>query len=672
MIVGSRIKAPEGFRGLEKGVIYHFLSSDSVRNRVRFVQFTDGKSGVQANLLAVSRVEFEEALEAGSLIEQTEGEIYPPWLEPLQGISISELERRRVSKKKTYLEMVDSRYLAIAELVGKRKEILAADNPNTIINAHAKRQSPEQNAQRLRFWFYAYIIFGADKWVLRPAFHNIGRWDREEKAETTKLGRPSKRGKSHGFSVTAAMKKQILDGYIKYRSVDKTENEIYNEVITNKFGCIALEDKADNVSFIQPDGKPYPSFPEYRYWIEKLTRDKRRERERERKGKNKARAESGSAGSFAEHLFNLLQRVEFDGYNIDEKLSGITEGSAVDAFCVVRAVCGLSGAVVGIGFSHGKENMEAYRMCLFSMAINKVKFCELFGIPIRSSEWPCVGLSDNIVFDRGPGAGLPCEPEITWLGTFELAPTYSGQSKATVESSHPRKRKNLDQPKYFHSSLNFVEMAKREILQVLKDNRSSDASDRLDEELYLLGFTPTPLNIWKYYDGRGRSSAINMPFDEAVRRFLTPHPASIKKDAVYFYGRKYRSVELMDTGVFDRVARDGRIPVTAYAITMCVRHIWIEHEGVLFKLDVVGKASSRPGSADICLKELMEIYEAKLEAFASARDERRAVDQHYKDRFRENTGKDWNSGREKIGRAVKDAAAKRDAADYRRLMGKKS
>ncbi|ENL6833775.1 transposase [Pseudomonas aeruginosa] len=672
MMVGSRIKAPEGFRGLEKGVIYHFLLSDSIRNRVRFVRFSYSKSGVQAILLTVSRVEFEEALETGKLIEHTEGEIYPPWLEPLQGKSISELERRRVSKKKSYLEMVDSRYLAIAELVGKRKDILAADNPDAIINAHAKRQSPEQNAQRVRLWFYAYIIFGGNKWVLLPTFHNIGRWDREEKAETTKFGRPSKWGKSHGFSVTAAMKEEILDGYIKYRSVDLTENEIYNEVITNKFGCISFVDKAENTYFIQPDGKPYPSFDQYRYWIEKLTSDKRRERERERKGKSKARAESGSAGSFAEHLSNLLQRVEFDGYYIDEKLSGITEGSAVDAFCVVRAVCGLSGAVVGIGFSHGKENMEAYRMCLFSMATNKVKFCELFGMPIRPSEWPCEGLSDNIVFDRGPGAGLPCESEITWLGTFELPPTYSGQSKATVESSHPKKKKNLDQPTHFHSSLNFVEMAKREILQVLKDNKSSDASDRMDEELYRLGFTPTPLNIWKYYDGRARSSAISMQFDEAVRRFLTLHPASIKKDAVYFYGRKYRSVELMDTGVFDRVARDGHIPVTAYAITMCVRHIWIEHEGVLFELDVVGKASSRPGSSDICLKDLMQINEARLEARALAREEGRAIDQHYNDRFRENTGKDWNSGREKLGRAVKDAAVKRDEADYRRFVGEKS
>ncbi|MDH4562882.1 transposase [Pseudomonas sp. BN411] len=671
MIIGSRIIAPEGFRGLKKGMVYYFLLSDSINNRVRFIQFGNSKSGVQAYLLTVSRVEFEEALEAGKLIEEKGSENYPPWLEPLQGISISELERRRVSKKKTYLEMVDSRYLAIAELVIRRKEILSAENPDAIINAHAKTQKPGQNAQRVRFWFYAYIVFGFDKWVLRPAFHNIGKWDREEKADITKFGRPSKWGKNHGFSVTSAMKPVILDGYIKYRSPSKTENEIYNEVITNEFGCISIMDKGCH-SFIHPDGKPYPSFPQYVYWIEKLTEDKRAERERARKGQYKYKAKAGAEGSFAEHLFNLVQRVEFDGYNLVEKLSGITEGSIVDGFCVVRAVCGLSGAVVGIGFSHGKETMEAYKMCLFSMAINKKLFGELFGIKIEQSEWPCVGLSDNIVVDRGPAAGFPCKPEITWLGTFELPPTYSGQSKATVESSHPKKKKNLDQPTHFHSGLNFVEMAKREIFQVLKDNMSSDASDRMDEDLYFLGFTPTPLNIWKYYDEKGRTSAIDMNFDEAVRRFLTPHPASIKKDAVYFYGRKYRSIEIMGTGVFDRVARDGHIEVTAYAITMCVRHIWVELEGRLYQLNVVGKASARPGSSDICLQDLIKINEKRLEALALHREERRAVDQYYTDRFRENTGKDWNSGREKVGPAVKNAASQRDEADYLRYVGKKS
>ncbi|MBA5401949.1 hypothetical protein [Pseudomonas aeruginosa] len=267
-------------------------------------------------------------------------------------------------------------------------------------------------------------------------------------------------------------------------------------------------------TFIQPNGEPFPSFGQMKYWAEQMIGPKNLARELN--GKHKARSQAGSAGSFAERLSNLCQRVEFDGYYISEKLSGITEGSAVDGFCVVRAVCGLSGAVVGIGFAEGRETMEAYKMALFSMALDKVKFCELFGLNISSEEWPCYGLTGGVIFDRGPGATYGSEPEINWLGSIELTPTFSGQSKATVESSHPRDKKSLEQPTYFHSKLNFVLMARREILQVLTDNQSSDASGRMTEEMIINRVKPTPHGIWNFLDSRGRNSSIAMPFEEAA------------------------------------------------------------------------------------------------------------------------------------------------------------
>lgn len=37
MMMGSRIVAPEGYKSLQKGEVYHFLLSDGVNNRVRLV-----------------------------------------------------------------------------------------------------------------------------------------------------------------------------------------------------------------------------------------------------------------------------------------------------------------------------------------------------------------------------------------------------------------------------------------------------------------------------------------------------------------------------------------------------------------------------------------------------------------------------------------------------------
>ncbi|NMY51922.1 transposase [Pseudomonas sp. WS 5011] len=314
--------------------------------------------------------------------------------------------------------------------------------------------------------------------------------------------------------------------------------------------------------------------------------------------------------------------------------------------------------------------MEAYKMALFSMALDKVKFCELFGINIRPEEWPCYGLSGGVIFDRGPGATYGSEPEINWLGSIELTPSYSGQSKATVESSHPRDKKSLEQPTYFQSKLNFVLMARREIYQALADNQSSDASGRVTEEMIINRVKPTPHDIWNFLDGRGRNSAIGMPFDEAVRTFLTEHPVTIRKDAVYFYGRKYRSTALIGTNVFDKIARAGVIKSTAFALTMCVRHIWIELDGLLFELDFVSSATTPEGSVDITLSALKQIDKIRREHAADLRDEIPAIQQEFRDRFKKDTGEDWDSGQRKQGRPTKGGAARRDTDDFNRFTGK--
>lgn len=662
MMVGARIIAPEGYKQFETGETYHLLRSDSHGHRVRLIWFINQDKDVSAELLTISRLEFEEALASGLLVENGRDD-YPPWLEPIQNQSIPFLESQRSSPKEKYEQKVDRRYLVISNLVSRLDEVLESDNPNLLINAHAKSYRPKQNAGRVRLWFYSYIVFGFNKWALLPRFHRIGQWDREP--STKKLGRPSPKGRKHGYPCTAEMKAQILSGFLKCKGYYRTQEKIYRAVVTQEFGCAVGKDARH---FYHPEGKPFPSASQFKYWLRKMISPDALTREL--KGAKKARAESGSVGSFSSRLMNLNQRVEFDGYYITEKLSGVTEGSAVESFCVVRAVCGLSGMVVGIGFAEGRESMDAYRMALFSMATDKVKFCELFGMPIKPEEWPCIGVSGGIVFDRGPGATYDVEPEIHWLGSIELTPTYSGQSKATVESSHPRDKADLEQPTHFHSKLNFVQMARRELMQVLKDNSSSDASGRMTEEMFLSGFIPTPLNIWTYLDSRARNSSIGIPYEEAIRTFLVKHPVTIHKDAVYFYGRRYRSKELVETNVFDRVARGGSIKTEAYVLTMCVRHIWLELEGVIYELSYMRTVRTLDVDIDISLSDLIKIDLMRRQVANELAHQRPAIHQHFEDRFKNETGEDWDGGQRKLGRASKGGAAQRDTADYKRFIGK--
>lgn len=666
MMTGARLVAPEGYKNLSNNTIYHFLQNNAQANRVRLVEFIDNCNNIDAVLISFSSIEFEEALETGLIVEAGTSDTFPPWLEPIKGVAIAELERRRISIKETYSQKVDRRFFAIAELIENIHGVLASENPDAIINAHAKSQRPQQNSHRLRLWFYTYIVFGQNRWSLLPPLYRIGGWDRDGPMRRKKLGRPSSRGKSAGYRCTPEMREKILKGYFTHKAIQKTAYSIYSDILCKEFGCVPIK-KGKSFEFFQPAGTPYPSENQVRYVIKKTLSD--RERSIDVRGVNMTRAISGSTGSFSERLTNVNQCVEFDGFYITEKLSGISEGTAVDSFCVVRAVCVLSGLIVGIGFSEGKEKKKAYEMCLFCMASPKVKYCELFGISIKPEDWPCEGLAGNVVFDRGPGANYGSEPQISWLGTFEVTPVHSGQSKATVESSHRRNKKNLDQTTYFHSRMNFVEMARREIQQVVYHNSSSDAGGRMEDDMILAGVKHNPLGVWNYWDNKGRNSGICIEFVTAARQFLSLQPATIKRDAVYLFGRKYRSKELVGTGIFDRVARGCEISTIVFVLTMCVRHIWVEVAGVLYELDIMRTQRTNDGLVDISLRDLQLINTIRREGAATLRDERPAVQAYYLNMLKEQTGIDPSKGAYFLGRPFKGAAAKRDAADYRFAMG---
>lgn len=665
MITGSCLITPEGFGELMSGKTYHFLVSDGLSNRVRLVEFDD--QGRRAILHTLPRLRFEAALEAGHLIEMGL-HASPPWLEKTIGIEVSWRESTRVNPKERYENKVNRRLLAITELVLEAGKILRSENPEALINAHARNSSPRQNPGRVRLWFFTYLVFGKSKWSLMPNLHRIGAWDRCEKT-MKKLGRPSRAGQQFGYPITHEMKAKILEGYLKFKRSDRTKDEIYGSALRKTFGC-RVREGSDGKEFYHPYGEPFPSPFQFWDWVKKQTDPA--SLSRELKGPSASRALSGDKGSYADQLSNLNQVVEYDGFYPSEKISGMIEGSALEAFCVVRAACGKSGAIVGVGFARGRESVEAYRMALFCAAIDKVKFCELFGLTIKPEEWPCIGLSSRLVFDRGPAAHMDAKEAIDWLSRLELTPTHSGQSKATVESSHPRDRQLKDQARYVHSGLNLVEMARREVRRAVKDNQTSNATSRMTEDMWLEEFSPTPLNIWKYLDERGRNSGTLVPFEGAVREFLPPLPVVIRRNGVYFYGRKYNSDSLIATGVFDKVSRNGVISATAFSLTMCVRHIWIEIEGRLHELNFIYTASTRAGSENISLEDLQVINESRLKAQAIQRHERVAVDQAHKEIFEKETDKRWDAGVRRFGRPAKDATAQRDLEDQKRLMGKKS
>lgn len=667
MKIGDQLVVKEKFGGLIKGIKYYFLCSIEKINRVRLVVFQESKSGYTAKLISMPRDDFEEGLVDGKIIHAKVQLKFPVWLSELEGIDISFLEQSRRSTVKTYLEYVHGRYSVIHDAICKREEILKSENPNRMLNGLALQQNKKQNPSRFKLWFFAYTLFSDNVWVLMPEFSKIGGWDREAWGQKNRFGRRDQDGAPALFNADSEMKKKIRSGFRRYGGSHESRQKTYRKVLVEVFGCKAIIDEVGSEKFIHPNSVPFPSIDQFNYWVSKIF-DEKDIREHV-KGKYAAKARSGHAGKFSEGLSSVYEKVEFDGYYLYEKAVSLDGETGIPAFCVVKAVCVLSGAILGVGFARGAESLEAYKMALFSMAINKDKFQSLFGYK-STQEWPCEGLGPDVIADRGPGAALNIKFEHFSLSALELTPSESGQSKATVESSHRRNKKVPDDKGHFQSKLDYIRLAKREIAKAIAHNHSSDASARLTPRMWQEEFAPTPHNIWSYFSLRGRTSARAITFENAVRNFLALRSVTIKRDGIYLEGFNYFSRELESAGLFDYVARNGSISANAYVMNMCVRHIWLEYRGVIYELSARYPIRVVDEEKFITIFELEDLAKIRAKTKSEHRRARPAAHEIAEQDFYESTGEKMDSGERKAGRYKRTVGVRRAEASQKRLQGR--
>ncbi|MNF25731.1 hypothetical protein D3C85_205060 [compost metagenome] len=671
MNVGMQLVSERGYNGLLAGETYYFLSNNQELMCVNLVFFSLGKDP-KSILLSMSALDFENGLLSGRIVCAEKQWGLPPWLRDYEEINIYQLERQRKSNVISYADRVVKRFMYISGALELFGGGLSDPDLDSKLNKYARELSPAQHAKRIRFWFYTYILFGRNIWSLMSKFSNIGHWDRQEVSKMKKLGRKPLHEGGQEYGVTKEMLDMITEGYALYSKQLNGMEKIYGRVVCNVFGCESIVVSRGEFKYIQKEGKPFPSLPQFRYHVTKSFSQK--SRQILSFGEEAVRTKiSGSVGKFSERLSNLLQRVELDAYYSKARPVGLIEGNVMDPLCVVRAVCSVSGYLVGIGFSFDKEDMSGYLMALFSMAIKKSEFFRLFGMSdLDDDDWQSTGLSTNIIVDRGPGAAKDLFDDCKWINSRNLPPSYSGQSKASIESSHPRVKSIEGRPKYRQSNLNVVQMAKNEIKDLVESNWTSDATARCTPEMINHGVSTTPAGIYGFLDSRARTDAYPMSFEEAVRNFLKPIKVSLRQDAVYFHHRRFNSVELQQTGIFDGVGKSDGVEVDAYLLEMCVRHLWVEINGRLYELDALlpirdDTSQLYVSLADLCAEEhVLKVTHSKL------RQSKPAVASYYDQKFEAATGKASGAVKLQEGVPSKGDGYKREVADLKRNLSGKS
>lgn len=667
MHIGAQISAPEGWGPMPQGIVFHFLKSDSKRGRVLLVHFADCgvKKSAKAHLFVINRNKFEEGVREEKIVPKEKQSTLPPWLEKLEGIDLSQIDRFRPSAKIPHRARVEERFLHIAETVRDFDLILNADEPDKELNQRAKLCFPPQNETRFRLHVLTYMAFGRMMWVLLPPFHRIGGWSRDAHPDT-KFGAPSLAfGRSYGHPSSKISTADCVKAYLKRAGLGKYLTTIYHSAMIEDFGCRCITGASGMKIYMHPDDKPFPTYWQFKYRVQKEIGIE--EMQKTLYGAVRYRARTAATkGAFSEEVANLMEKIEADGYYTKERPQGYIEGTVLPPLCVVTGRDCLSGMKLGIGFSFGSERNTAYRMMLFSMAVPKDYFCSLFGITIKPEEWPSMGLPGHLGIDRGPGARRnlieECEKKFP---IKDMAPSWFGQSKATVESSHPRDMRAEGQPTFVASDYTPVELAQKEITRLLKFNQVANMEGRFEPDSELAFVPPSPIGLWNHYDKLYRNDAMPISIEEAVRTFLTPVEFSLRDDGVWLDQRRYTSETLRNTGILDKVARTGKTgaKIQGYILDMCVRYVWVEVEGRLLQLEATLRIRGDDRTLWMSLGELTQWQEARRMTKSAFQVHQHAAASELNARFKESTGKDWDAAERRPGKPKRCKTAMQEESE---------
>ena len=670
MKIGDQLVAPEGFESLVKGERYSFLKNDKSSMLISLIKFSEGrvgakKAGRRISLIRLPRGRFENALMQEKIIKADIQYSLPPWLRQVEGADLDSLDLVRQYRKKTNRSRVEERYSYIHDLVMQTEAILAAENPYTLINLHAKQCVPAQNKTRIAEWFFSYVCFGRKLSALYPEFPNIGLWSRgDKKHENANLGRTSlSKGRHYGFA-SAPQEKQINDSYLKRAGLGRTLKKIYREALVEDWGCLVrlcANGKVGELELYHPEGKPFPNtYGKFRYRV--IKNFGLAQMQNTLYGKARFRSKiAPSNGKYTEEVANIMEQIEVDAFYLKERASSSFSTDPMPRLCVVRGVCVSSKCIVGIGFSLGGEKAEAYRAMLFSAAIAKDKFCQLFGLTVTKEEWPCEGLSPHLISDRGaaPYSAI-IAGGVDVFPVKEMTPGYSGQSKASVESSHPRDVHLEEAPSYVVSALNIVELAQREIFRAVMDNHTSSVEEQIIGQRVADDVLPTPHALWNYLDNLGRNDACSVSFSDAVRRFLMPINLTVKHNGVWLGERTYTSNEFISTNTLDKVASGQTIELKGYSLFMCVRFVWIEIDHQIIELEAKLPYRDDKGQLFITMEELKMEAQKKAILNSAQRTHSDAANIKYIKKFSDTTGKKWSDETRRAGTAKSTAKSSKE------------
>ena len=550
---------------------------------------------------------------------------------------------------KSYRERRDAAWAKIRPIIeAPDRQAFYPESRGKLVRAAAK----ENGCSRKDMYRYVsrYWQAGMTPNGLLPRYDPCGRC-RKQREFSKKLGRRRNLAKLKevpaGINVTREIAEQLKKGYRMFHLKTPEDGGLskkmaYHETLKTFFKQGYEKDTRTGqlVPVLPPDGE-LPSFDQFVYWGPKDSNFKENliRLQGERRFNLRSRAVLGNSTTLGYGPGSLYQSDATRGD--DWLVSALNPSRRLGCPTVILVVDTFSHMITGYYVGLDDDSFFAAGLALENAFTDKVEHCKKLGISIEPDDWPCCGLFEGLLADRGPLRGHSASNLVQSLG-IRIATTspFRADCKGIVERTFrslndllihglpgavrkPKERGEKD-PR-LAAGLTVKEFEILLVHAILYQNQRRIEGYRLQRDMIADGIEPRPLDIWAW-GIKNRSGHLRAADPAIVRSNLLPWDRA----TITHRGIKYRNVfygceRAMREGWYERARTSRTWQVEVAYDPRLVDSIYLRVPGVQ-PLECCDLLPADQRFKGVCWDDIEEFHLSEKRARDDAKtDDRRAL-----------------------------------------------
>lgn len=364
----------------------------------------------------------------------------------------------------------DSNYELIKPIVNHNLYYVPAERAKPINEIIQSNNSTKQTLYRLlrRYWQR-----GQTPNTLLPSYKNSGAKGKKRTTKNIKLGRPRIYKEGCGALINSETERLFSITINRYLLNNKQHTILYAyRQFKTIYRSLNPEDKEEE----------FPSIWQFKHFYHREFTSVQKLKARHNKiNYNKDVRQLSSTVNT--QVLGPGSRYEIDATIADIYLLSDSDRQSIVGRPVIYFVADVFSRMI-VGFYIGFENPSyATSIQALKMAVtDKQDYCKEYGISITADDWPCIGLPDAILADRGELLGHQIETlEKSFSVRIENTPPYRGDSKPVVE-------------RYFKTMQAKFKPFAPGVVTGVKEKKKGGRDYRLDASLTITDFTKIMIN----------------------------------------------------------------------------------------------------------------------------------------------------------------------------------